>query len=547
MCVATIPARMLNEVVYCPRLFALEHLDGQWAESADTVRGQTVHRRVDQPSAVGLPEDDGDDEPRVVRSLELSDDDLGAIAKIDLVEAEGGRVIPVDYKQGRRPDVPEGAYLPERVQVAVQVLLLRAHGYDAPYGELYFAGSRRRVPVEVDAALVAIVEEAIAEARRILETEELPPPLIDSPKCRGCSLVGLCLPDEQNLLTGRTDHVRPLAPAHEDGLPLYVEARGAKLSLSGGELLVKVEGKVVERARIVETSRVVVTGAASITSPVLQALAERDVPLTVHAWSGRVVGSFYPSSGHNVLGRIAQHRVASDPERALAIAQRMVHGKVWNQRILLRRNGSGVERALDLLAVYAEDALSAPTLEALYGIEGIAARTFFEQLPTMLKERALSEGFDFEQRNRRPPKDPVNALLSLGYAFLTREVTNVLVGVGLDAWVGFLHRPRPGKPALALDLMEEFRPLIAESVVLQVLNTGAIGLSDFDVRRVGTSLRDAGRKVFIRAFERRLGEEITHPSFGTRLSYRRVIEVQARLLVKVLTGELDAYPPFKVR
>lgn len=541
-----VPARMLNEIVYCPRLYALEHLNGEWAESADTIRGKTVHRRVDQPTTVPLPDPGEEDAPVVVRSVSLSDDALGMSAKIDLVEVEGGFVVPVDYKVGRAPEIPEGAFEPERVQVCAQVLLLRAHGYDVPKGVLYFAGSRRRVDVEVTDALVARAHEAVREARAVQDAEALPPPLVDSPKCRRCSLVGICLPDEHNALLGRTERVRPMVPPREEGLPLYVEARGGKLSLEGGEIVVKVEGKVVERVRIVDTSRVVVTGAVSITSPLLLALAERGVPVAIHGWGDQLRGWFAPASGKNVLGRIAQHRAAAEPDRALALARAMVHGKIANQRVLLRRNGRDVEdRALGLLATFAEDALRSPSLPSLLGTEGSAARIYFGQFSKMLKERAVD--FDLDGRNRRPPRDPVNALLSLGYAYLAREVTNVLVTVGLDAWVGFLHQPRPGRPALALDLMEEFRPLVAESVVLQVLNGGMVGPADFDVQQVGTFLRDGGRRAFIRTFERRLAEEATHPVFGTKLSYRRIIEVQARMLSKAVSGEIPEYPPFKVR
>ncbi|MCA9493974.1 MAG: CRISPR-associated endonuclease Cas1 [Myxococcales bacterium] len=542
---------MLNEVVYCPRLYALEHLNGEWADSADTVRGRTVHRRVDQPSLVLLPdpEDDGGEEaPDVVRSVELSDDGLGIRAKLDLVEVDGGVLVPVDYKRGRVPPVAEGAYLPERVQVCAQVLLLRAHGYVVPKGVLYFAGSRRRVDVWPTDELVARTLQAVEEARELREAMELPPPLVDDPRCRGCSLVGICLPDEHNALTYRSTSVRPLVPAREEGLPLYVEARGAKLALQGGEIVVKVEGKVVDRARIVDTSRVVVRGAVSLTSPLLAALAERDVPVAVHGFADRLVGWFVPASGRNVLSRIAQHRVAGDPDQALLVARRIVHGKIANQRTLLRRNGADVpDRVLGVLAEQAERALAAEDLDGLRGIEGYAARVYFEHFGSMLKDRALAGGFDLDGRNRRPPRDPVNALLSLGYAFLAREATNVLVSVGLDAWVGFLHLPRPGRPALALDLMEEFRPIVADSVVLQVLNTGAVGPGDFDVQRVGTRLRDGGRRSFIRAFERRMAEEATHPVFGTKLSYRRILEVQARLMAKAALGEIEAYTPFKVR
>lgn len=544
-----IPVRMVNEVVYCPRLFALEHLNGEWADSADTVRGRTVHRRVDRPTTHPLPTDmPAHEAPSVVRSVTLGCEELGIVGKLDLLEVDGNRVVPVDYKKGRVPEVPERAHLPERVQVCAQGLLLQAHGFVCDHAVLYFAGSRRRVEVPFTDALVAATRRAIEQARTILASGRLPEPLVDSPKCPGCSLVGLCLPDEHNVLNGRSDAVRMLAPPRDDGVPLYVEQRGAKLAKSGGEIVVKVEGRVVERVRLQDTSRVVVRGAASVTTPLLEALAARDTPLSVHRWSNQVAGSFVPVSGHNVLGRIAQHRTASDPRRSLALARCIVSGKIANQRVLLRRNGGFVEpEVLDELRELSEQALLAPGLDVLYGIEGLAARRYFERFSRMLKAQAIAKGFDFESRNRRPPKDPVNALLSLSYAFLTREVTTALVGIGLDAWVGFLHRPRPGKPALALDLMEEFRPVLADSVVIGVLNNGTLTQDDFAVGRLGTTLRDAGRKAFIRAFERRMAQQATHPRFSTRMSYRRILEVQARLLCKTVLEEIPAYPSYRVR
>jgi CRISPR-associated endonuclease Cas1/CRISPR-associated protein Cas4 len=544
-----IPVRMINEVTYCPRLFALEHMNGEWADSGDTLRGQTVHRRVDRPSRVKLPEPDAleEDAPEVVRSVHLGDPGLGVVAKCDLVVVEGDAVVPCDFKVGRVPDTPEGAWLPERVQVCAQGLLLRAHGYRCDEGRLYFAGSKRNVRVPFTDELIAQTLGAIDEATRLIASGVLPPPLVDSPKCHRCSLVGICLPDETHLLTSEGGTVRPLAPAREDGLPLYIEARGGKLSRVGGELVVKVDGEVVERARLEETSRVAVRGAVSVTTPALQALAERGVPLTVHGWSGAVEGVFVPSSGHNVMGRIAQHRVAADKDRSLAIARRLIQGKILNQRTLLRRNGDAPARALELLDHHAAEAAGAPSAEVLMGLEGIAARTYFEHFGTMFRERALAAGFEVDGRNRRPPKDPINAMLSLAYAFLAREATTVLVSVGLDAWVGFLHQPRAGRPALALDLMEEFRPILADSAVLTAVNTGVVGADDFERHHVGCSLKDGARKQFIRVFERRLAEEITHPAFGTRMSYRRILEVQARLMGRVAMGELASYTPFRVR
>jgi CRISPR-associated protein Cas1 len=156
-------------------------------------------------------------------------------------------------------------------------------------------------------------------------------------------------------------------------------------------------------------------------------------------------------------------------------------------------------------------------------------------------------GFELNGRNRRPPRDPVNALLSLGYALLAKELTIAAAGAGLDPLRGFYHQPRHGKPGLALDLMEEFRPLLADSTVLGVINQGTITPTDFLVHPTGVSLNPAARRRFILAYQRRLEQQVTHPIFGYRISYRRILDVQARLLGRVLLGEIPEYPAFRTR
>lgn len=187
---------------------------------------------------------------------------------------------------------------------------------------------------------------------------------------------------------------------------------------------------------------------------------------------------------------------------------------------------------------------------SLLGVEGTAARVYFEQFATLLSPRTGGGGvgvFSFESRNRRPPRDPVNALLSFGYALLAKDCRIALQGVGFDPMVGFYHRPRHGRPALALDLMEEFRPLVVDSTVLSAVNTEVVRASHFVHAAGGCSLTDDGRRAFLGAYERRMDTEITHPVFGYTITYRRVLEVQARLLARAVQGELARYPGFRTR
>jgi CRISPR-associated protein Cas1 len=219
-----LPARMVNEFQYCPRLAYLEWVQGEWAESADTVEGRGVHRRLDRgPGALPEPDDIGDDERIHVRSVTLSSDRLGLIAKLDLVEAEDGAVQPVDYKRGRRPHVPAGAWEPELVQLCVQGLILEDNGYRCSEGALYFRESRERVRVRFDEALRSKALAAVHGLRLVAAGGRIPPPLEDSPKCPRCSLVGICLPDEVNYFRHGTAP-RPLAVDRELALPVYIQA-----------------------------------------------------------------------------------------------------------------------------------------------------------------------------------------------------------------------------------------------------------------------------------------------------------------------------------
>lgn len=191
---------------------------------------------------------------------------------------------------------------------------------------------------------------------------------------------------------------------------------------------------------------------------------------------------------------------------------------------------------------------AATSLGELLGIEGNAARVYFQNFAGMLKpDTGEALAFDFTTRSRRPPTDPVNALLSLAYSLLAKELTISARSVGLDPFVGFYHQPRYGRPALALDLMEEFRPLIADSAVLSAVNTGVVRPGDFIRSGLGVGLKPEARRNFVSAYERRLDEEITHPLFGYRVSYRRVLEVQCRLLARYLAEEIDEFPEFRTR
>lgn len=501
------------------------------------------------------PADDGDGETKLLhtRSVLLSDEDLGAIARIDLIEGKGRSVIPIDYKHGRMPDVPGGAWEPERVQLCLQGLLLRANGYECTKGALYFVESKRRVEVLFDDALASRTVSLLSEIRQVAGSGQIPPPLVDSPKCPRCSLVGICLPDETNLLevtVGRNsldkNAIRRLIPARDDALPVYVQAQGATVGKSGDTLQIKVAGAVVQKARLLEVSHVAIFGNVQITSQALRELCDRNIPVCHFTYGGWFQGITTGMAHKNVELRTCQFSGSATPEVFLPIAREFVHGKIKNSRTLLRRNHREVPPAtLAELNRLAAVALKAGGLDELLGIEGSAARAYFTEFQGMLKSDSIV--FDFRGRNRRPPKDPVNAVLSFLYSMLIKSATVTALPVGFDPYKGFYHQPKYGKPALALDLAEEFRPLVADSVCIGLINNREVTEKDMIARGGAVALTASGRRKVIAAFERRMDTLVTHSLFGYSISYRRTIEVQARLLGRHLLGELPAYQAFRTR
>ena len=557
-----VPARMVNEFVYCPRLAYLMWGQAEWAETADTVDGKRIHTRVDQRSTP-LPEPetlDAEGEKVISRSLTLSSEKLGVIAKVDIAEAEGGSVTPIDYKRGKRPHVERGAYRPEQIQVCLQALLLEEHGYQVQEGAIYYAGSRERVAVVLDDTLRQEALEAVSRLRLTVSHAQIPPPLRDSPKCPRCALVSICLPDEVRALNGSDLAPRPIAVGVDEALPLVVQSQRARISKLGDTLKIADEEQGDITARLADVSDVALFGNVSITTPALNALMERDIPVTFHSFGGWFRGVAHGIGHRNVDVRTAQYRSSFDDGFCLRFARDLVAAKVVNQRTLVRRNWRGEQDSrklvLDHLNASRRTASAATSLAELLGVEGDAAATYFRAFNNLLArpEEDEAEGdegglgmFQFEARNRRPPRDPVNAMLSLAYAMLTRHLTVALASVGLDPYRGFFHTPRYGRPSLALDIMEPFRPIIADSVVLSVVNNGEISPTDFVTSVAGTALTTAGRKRFIAAFERRLSQETTHVLFGYRLSMRRLLLVQARLLSRHLLGELSSYPHYLPR
>lgn len=540
-----VPARMLNEYVYCPRLFFLEWVDSLWASNADVTEGLRRHRRVDAGGgAAPLP---ADGKLKAARSLELASERLGIVAKLDLVEGIDGMVVPVDIKKGR-PRSDGTPWEPDAVQLCAQILLLREHGYDCAHGEIFYAEARQRVLVVPTDDLVNRTLALVAEARAAATRLQPPPPLESSPKCPRCSLVGICLPDETNLLSRRWDRrPRRLIAADPDARPLYVTEPGAVVGLDGGRLVVSKCKDKLASVRLIDVLQVCTYGNVQVSAQAMRTLFDRDIDIFHFSYGGWLLGLSTGLPAKNVMLRIRQTTAAARGD--IDSPRRMIAGKIRNCRVLLRRNGGeAVSRAVAQLGLLASAAENATSAAELLGTEGVAARLYFEALPNLLPKAAELPGPRFGGlRNRRPPTDAINCLLSFCYGLLTKEVVAACLAVGFDPYIGLFHRPRFGRPALALDLAEEFRPLLADSVVLTLVNNREVGPSNFVVRAGAVTLTAQGRKAVIRAWERRMSTQVRHPTFGYAVSYRRAIELQARILAACLIGEFPQYEPLVTR
>jgi CRISP-associated protein Cas1 len=608
-----IPARMLNEFVYCQRLFYYEFVEGVFLESADTLRGGAIHQRVDtgtgalpKAKAKADPEDakheqkppepesssketsSHDAEPETIhsRSVQMGSERLGVVAKMDLVESKAEKgdlftaleVCPVDYKAGAPKEAEETNELwdTDKMQLGLQALILRDNGYTCNEGIIYYRTTKQRVRLPITPELENWILQKIADAQRVT-TGPIPGPLLNSPKCVRCSLAPVCLPDETRMLaeteaphaleTGEQalpgiEQPRRLIAARDDTRPLYLNTPGYRVGCKNEVLTVKDKDKLIDEVRMRDLSHVALFGNIQISTQAVQALCEQEIPVTYFSMGGWFYGITRGHGLKNIFLRMEQFRLARDDTKCLSLARQFVHGKIRNHRTLLMRNHlEPPEPAILKLKRASEDALAAESVEELLGIEGAAASQYFQQFGGMVKieddlpglgllvenTKQRTFNFNFSNRNRRPPTDPVNAMLSLAYSMLSKDCTLAALAVGFDPYLGFYHQPRFGRPALGLDLMEEFRPLIAESTVLSCINNRIVTDKDFVRAGQAVNLTAPGRKRFFQTYEQRMSSLITHPLFDYKVSYRRALELQARLLAKTLTGEIADYIPLMTR
>lgn len=331
---------------------------------------------------------------------------------------------------------------------------------------------------------------------------------------------------------------------------LFVSTEGSYVGKDGEAVVVRHDNATILRVPIHLLHSIVCLGRVGMSPHVMGLCAERGVSVSFHRSTGRLIARVMGFTPGNVLLRKAQFRASENDERSLELARAFVSGKIANTRVVLLRAARDHGDPKGIIHAAAEKhrgvlgrLQTADELDVVRGLEGEAANAYFECLPSLI--RAGDPDLEFAGRSRRPPMDPVNALLSFAYAILASDVRSACESVGLDSQVGFLHSDRSGRPALALDLMEELRPIIADRVVLSLLNRKQIRGCDFVKEASGAvRLTEGARKVFLVEFQKRKQDELNHPFLRDKVSLGALPFIQARLLAKALRDELDGYPPF---
>ena len=547
------PARNIAEHAFCPRLFYLMEVEGLHEHNADTLKGLHVHRTVDAPSKIPpvtksaepIP---GSAEPVTLRSLTLTSDARKLTATLDLTSLEGSLASPVEYRKGNSnrfgSNGKAGPWPVDRAQLGLQAILLEDNGYTVETLVAYYAEEKIRLefPFSEEIRLEAL---AVFEAAKTTAAGARPLPLLNDPRCVGCSMQPVCLPDEVNHLLGRSPSPRKIWPPLDEGIQVVAQTNALKIGIRGDALRVTQAPSLVSadfqtrEIPLASVESLSVLGHVQVTTQAIHALATARIPVSFRSSAGRLLAILDPMDATSARIRSSQVRMLDKPERALILSRELIASKISNQRTLLGRNHPDLPKGvLDALATQEESARKATSPDSLRGHEGQAAALYFAAFGGIFSS-PFAEEFQANGRKRRPPPDPINSVLSLVYTILTHECVAALKTAGLEPSIGAFHSSLPGRPAFALDLLEPFRPLVGDSVTISLFNRGELGPGHFSKTAAGCLLTDHGRRAFFDAYSRRMDTSITHPTFGYRLSYRRMIILHARMIAAWITGEFD--------
>jgi CRISP-associated protein Cas1 len=539
----TIRVSALHALAYCPRLFYLEEVEELYTQDAAVFAGRRLHAELEKQE-----DEDWED-------LFLESSELGLRGRVDALRTRDGQTIPYEHKRGRchRDDNNQPqAWESDRLQVLAYACLLEsALGVPIQEGRIRYHADNVLVHVPLDETGRQAVKDAIQNAN-ILRTSTHRPPVAENERlCSRCSLAPVCLPEEARLAHDREWQPIRLFPADDEREVLHVLEPGTCVGRSGDQIKMSRKGEAAQKMPIRQVSQVVLHSYSQISTQALYFCKEFDVGVHWVSGGGRYIGSFDSRQG-SIQRRIAQYGALSNADTCLTLAKRLVQCRGQSQRkFLMRSQRSGraeaVAEAITQMQALLKLVNRADSISSLLGVEGKMAAIYFGVLSELVGSE-VPEELRFGDRNRRPPKDRFNALLGFGYALLLKDVMSAILAVGLEPALGFYHQPRTQAPPLALDLMEIFRVPLVDMTVMASVNRGQWDVTeDFEVRGQQVWLSNSGSRKFIQLYERRKSESWKHPLLGYSMSYRRLFELEVRLLEKEWMGEGGLFAKLVVR
>ncbi|MGW0036106.1 CRISPR-associated endonuclease Cas1 [Gordonia sp. NPDC003376] len=530
---SVLPISLVAHTVFCERRAWIEAV-GEQVHSAQMEAGSAAHERVDRPA----------DNLRESRSVDVVHNQMGLVGKCDVVKGESDHVVLIEYKATpvrRVPEVTRATVM----QLVLQQMCLEASGVTVDEKRVYFTNHRRSVVVETVDADRGEALEWVRRTRNVIESPTAPLPLVDDPRCRSCSHVGVCLPDERRVMQGE---VRRIAVSNPGGDILHLTTPGSRASIRSGRIVVH---KAKEETHSVPLERVVglvIHGNVDVSSALIREILWRGYTIVWCSGNGRVVGHARSTKSPNAVARVRQHVLSESGH--LDLARELIACKVANQATQLRRNARiAVHSEVAEMRKIARRVSTAHSVPEILGLEGEAAAIYFGRLQQCLASDA-DTGFaaGWSGRTGRHAGDPVNVALNYAYSLLLADCIRALHACGLDPHAGFVHSPVRNKPALALDLMEQFRPVVADSAVLAAINTGKLTTADFSTEVSGLPrLTPTGRRAVTSEYRRRVAQQFTHPRYGYKVTWQRAFEVQARMILGILDGTDDTYVGIRTR
>ncbi|BAQ60823.1 CRISPR-associated RecB family exonuclease Cas4 [Geminocystis sp. NIES-3708] len=536
---ATLRVSALHAFAYCPRLFYLEEVEELYTQDASVFAGRRLHEELEE-------KEEGE-----WQDLYLEDEYLGLRGRIDALKTIHGDIIPYEHKRGkcyRDEKKQPQPWESDRLQILAYCCLIEASlGIVVKEGRIRYHADNVLIHLPVDDEARQWVKDTIQQARELRKSVYRPPVTNNEYLCSRCSLAPVCLPEEARLAHNKEWQPIRLFPQDDDRDVIHILEAGTRVGRTGEQLKISRRNEPDEKVSIQQVGQVVLHSFSQISTQALHFLSDKEVGVHFISGGGRYIGSVDTRNG-SIQRRINQYQALTKPEFCLELGKKLVNCRGEGQRKLLMRGKRSLVSQCDELDYAIEQMKKVlrqipkiDSLSSLLGIEGNLASLYFGALSHIIGKNVPAE-LHFQTRNRRPPKDRFNALLSFGYSLLIKDVVNSILTVGLEPAFGFYHQPRTQAPPLALDLMEIFRIPLVDMVVLASVNRLQWDIKeDFDIRGKQVWLSDVGRKKFIALYEKRKTESWKHPVTGYSLTYRRLLELEVRLLEKEWCGETGLF------